>query len=436
HNGPSLKEKVGAFLAGICVGLILLAFALFQVPEIRDRVQWRIEIASAFLRGVIDPVKTLPTAVISSINADQGETSVLLSNVSQAVPTMTETQTPLPVSTLVATATVTPTPQPTYTPTLLPTSFKLVPPAYEKQDINNCGPATLSMHLGYYGWQGNQKTISSLIKPKQDDRNVNVEELVSYVNTEAAAYEIIYRVGGDIELMKKLIAAGFPVTIEEAFHMQESYWFSDDRWAGHYLLLTGYDDASQVFISQDVYVSPNLSVSYKTLDKNWQAFNRVYVLIYPPEQRPQVQAILGDQWDAKVNRQHALDFAKQETEKDSTDSFAWFNLGTNLVYFEKYSQAANAYDNARGAGLPQRMLRYQFGPFFAYFNTGRIEDLLLLTDYALKRTPNSEEAMLWRAWGMYRQGDKTEAEKLFLRALNAKPGYTDAQYGLDFVRNN
>jgi hypothetical protein len=436
HDGITLKEKIGAFAAGIIVGLILLAFALYQIPGIRDRVQWRMEIASAFLRGVIDPVKPLPTAVISSLNTVQGETSVSIPDVSQVTPTATATQTIMVANTLVATPTITPSPQPTLTPTPIPTSAKLAPPAYEKQEVNNCGPATLAMHLRYYGWSGDQKTIASLIKPKNDDRNVNVEELVSYVNTEAAAYEIIYRVGGDIEMMKKLIAAGFPVTIEEAFHMQESYWFSDDRWAGHYLLLTGYDDASQAFISQDVFVSPNFHVAYKTLDKNWQAFNRVYILVYPPEQRPQVQAILGDQWDAAVNRQHALDAATQETEEDSTDSFAWFNLGTNLVYFEKYSQAANAYDNARGAGLPQRMLRYQFGPFFAYFNAGRIEDLLLLTDYALKRTPNSEEAMLWRAWGMYRQADKAEAEKLFLRALEARPGYTDAQYGLDFVRNN
>jgi tetratricopeptide (TPR) repeat protein len=436
HDGPTLKEKIGVFAAGIGVGLILLAFVLYQVPQIHDRVQWRMEIASAFLRGVIDPVKPLPTAVISSVNSDRGETSLPLPDPTQAAPTATATQTVLVANTLAASATITPTPQPTFTPTPLPASAKLAPPKYEKQDINNCGPATLAMNLRYYGWSGDQKTISSLIKPKPDDRNVNVEELISYVNTEAANYEIIYRVGGDIEMMKKLLAAGFPVTIEEAFHMQESYWFGDDRWAGHYLLLTGYDDSSQAFITQDVYVGPNFHVAYKTLDKNWQAFNRVYILVYPPEQRPQVQEILGDQWDAAVNRQYALDTATSETQKDSTDSFAWFNLGTNLVYFEKYSQAANAYDNARGAGLPQRMLRYQFGPFFAYFNTGRTEDLLLLTDYALKRTPNSEEAMLWRAWGMYRQGDKTEAEKLFLRALDAKPGYTDAQYGLDFVRNN
>ncbi len=47
-------------------------------------------------------------------------------------------------------------------------------------------------------------------------------------------------------------------------------------------------------------------------------------------------------------------------------------------------------------GLPQRMLRYQFGPFLAYFNALRTEDLLALTDYALDRTANSEEALLWR----------------------------------------
>ncbi len=56
-----------------------------------------------------------------------------------------------------------------------------------------------------------------------------------------------------------------------------------------------------------------------------------------------------------------------------------------MVYFEKYSLAAGAYDKARESGLPQRMLRYQFGPFFAYFNVNRLDDLLELTEYALKR---------------------------------------------------
>jgi uncharacterized protein YvpB len=430
HDKITTIEKIGAFLAGAIAGFALLAFALYQVPEFHDRITWRLEIAGAFFRGVIDPVKPLPTADISSASGFYKDpTATLASTMEETLPS---TATPPAVETLTAI----PTASPTLPPTPIPSQVTLAAPQYEKQDINNCGPATLAMHLRYYGWQGDQKTISSLVKPKNDDRNVNVEELAAYVLTNVPGFDIQYRVGGDVDIVKELIAAGFPVTIEEAFLMQESYWANDDRWAGHYLLLTGYDDSEKVFITQDVFVGPNLRVDYNTVDKNWKAFNRVYIVIYPIDQRPLVQSILGEQWDINTNRQHALDVAREETNKDAQDAFAWFNLGTNLVYFEKYSQAANAYDSARSAGLPQRMLRYQFGPFFAYFHTGRIDDLMLLTEYALKRTPNSEEAMLWRAWGLYRQGNKAEAEKTFLKALEARPGYSDAQYGLDFVRNN
>ena len=351
------------------------------------------------------------------------------------LPTATVTQ----VATAASTGTLMPTATqaPTLPPTPIPAHVELPAPAYEKQDPNNCGPATLTMHLRFYGWQGNQSTIASLIKPKTADRNVNVEELAAYVNTQVPGLEFQYRVGGDIGMLKRLLAAGFPVTIEEAFIMAESYWYNDDRWAGHYLLLTGYDDATQQFTAQDVFVGPNIGVSYKVLDKNWKAFNRVYIILYPPGQRDQAQTALGEQWNVDANRQHALDVAQQETVKDSTDSYAYFNMGTNLVYFEKYSQAAAAYDQARKIGLPQRMLRYQFGPFFAYFHTDRIDDLLALTEYALKRTPNSEEALMWRGWAMYRKGDKEQATKLFQSALDARDGnYPDAEYGLTFVRDH
>jgi tetratricopeptide (TPR) repeat protein len=82
------------------------------------------------------------------------------------------------------------------------------------------------------------------------------------------------------------------------------------------------------------------------------------------------------------------------------------------------------------------MLRYQFGPFFAYFHTNRIDDLMALIDYALKRTPNSEEALLWKGWGLYRQGKREDALNSFQEALTARPDYPDAIYGLNFVRDN
>ena len=70
---------------------------------------------------------------------------------------------------------------------------------------------------------------------------------------------------------------------------------------------------------------------------------------------------------AEINREKALDLAQSETIADPENAFAWFNLGSNQIYFENYSEAGQAYDTARQIGLPQRMMRYQFGPFFAYF---------------------------------------------------------------------
>jgi len=243
-----------------------------------------------------------------------------------------------------------------------------------------------------------------------------------------------YRVNGNLALLKRLLAAGFPVIIEEVFTFDDPFWPNDDLWAAHYLLLTGYDDPSRTFTVQDSFHGANLTISYEKLDANWEPFNRVYMLIYLPEQESRLRELLGADWDPARNRQNALAASEAAAASHPGNAFAWFNLGTNLVALERYTEAAQAYDSARQIGLPQRMLRYQFGPFLAYFHAFRTEDLLTLADYALQRTPNSEEALLWKGWGLYRQGDTGGAVALWQKALEERPGYPDAQYALDFVR--
>lgn len=405
----------------IAIGLAVLAVVVYQIPAVNNRLSWRLDFALTYARSALNPVGDLPTAL------PQPAVAV----------TVHPTDTPVQVVTIEET---TPTPGPTATPTLTPTpipaAISLTPPEWEKQDINNCGPASLAMYLRYYGWEEDQYPIAELLKPLREDRNVNVEELVYYARTRVGWLRTEFRVGGDIELMKKFLAAGIPVMIEEGFSLDETYWPNDDRWAGHYLLLTAYDDTAETFTAQDSYLGPDRQVAYGSMDKNWQAFNRVYILVYRPEQEETVRLILGEDWDVDINRQNALETAKAETEADPQDAFAWFNLGTNLVYFEEYGDAARAYDQARNIGLPHRMLRYQFGPFFAYFFSGRNEDLLALTEYALQRTPNSEEALLWRGWGLYRDGETGQAIADFNQALAENPNYQDAQYALNFIREN
>lgn len=427
----SKKRKASGIVLGMGLGsvfLALVAVALFQISSVRDRYGWRVDFAMTYLRSLVDPVKPITTIRTTRITLDQLEIKPTDPPMETSIQQATQQTNVTPSS---------PTPSPTSTlaPTPIPGVVQLSPPVYEKQEINNCGPATLAMYLRYYGWEWDQATIANITKPKSEDRNVNVEELIAYVKTLTPGFEIQFRVGGDVEMLKRLLAADFPVMIEESFIMEESYWLNDDRWAGHYLLLTGHNDGQQVFQVQDSFLGPNMQIPYATLTERWKSFNYVYILVYKPDSRSFIQSLLGDQWDVEMNRKHALELAKRDAEINPNDAFAWFNVGTNLVYFESYTQAAGAYDNARDVGLPQRMLRYQFGPFFAYFHTGRIDDLLSLTEYALERTPNSEEAKLWRGWAMYRQGKKEEEINLFDEALAAPPYYFDATYALDFVKN-
>jgi tetratricopeptide (TPR) repeat protein len=411
------------FTGIMIIGLVLTGaiIVLLQIPAVHERLAWRLEVASTYLRSAVQPAGELPTALAHVSPVQTGTPS----------PSITPTQ----IATATPTAVISPTP--TFSPTPIPGRVVLDPPEYEKQKPNNCGPATFTMYLRYYGWKGDQIAISDVIKPLSADRNVNVEELIYYASNNAGWLKSEYRVGGDADLLRHLLAAGIPVVIEESSKVDQQFARADDDfWDGHYLLITGYDDYAQAFITQDAYGGPNLEVSYSELDKRWQPFNRVYILLFTPDQSGAVEAILGSNWDAKNNRQNALDKAQTETQSDPKNAFGWFNLGSNLVYFERYTEAALAYDTARQIGLPQRMVRYQFGPFLAYFHSGRTEDLLALTQYALKITDNSEEALLWQGWALYRMGKKLEAIDTFNKALTNHPGYEDALYALKYAQSN
>jgi len=413
-------------IAALLLAVVSAGF-VYRYPPVYDRLSWRIDFARTYFRTLIRPIEALPTA------ADQkpdGE----LSSVPEIAATKAPTKTAIPTASHTPTAPNTPTALPSPTP--LPAAVQLPAPAWEKQDINNCGPAALTMYLRAYGWEGDQETITEVVKPYREDRNVNIEELAYYVRTRAGWLQTQYRVGGDLDLLKRLLAAGQPVMIEESFYFEEPYWVGDDLWAAHYQLITGYDDATQTFTGQDSFHGPDQKIPYATLDSYWQAFNRVYLLIYPPDREETLKSILGSDWDPDQNRQHALEAAQAETISDPENPYAWFNLGSNLTYFERYIEATDAYDQARELGLPQRMLRYQFGPFIAYFHTGQIDDLVTLTEYALEVTPNAEEALLWHGWAMFRQDDYAQAIEDFQQALIENPNYQDAQYALDFVRSN
>ncbi|MGE5461727.1 MAG: C39 family peptidase, partial [Syntrophothermus sp.] len=158
-----MSKRNITFLAG--AGFLVLALALSQIPAINSRLAWRYEVAKTYARNVLHPVGSVPTAIPITPGATE-----------TASPTPTVTLTPENLETVVPA-----------TPTLAPppAQASLASPPYEKQTPNNCGPAALSMLLKYYGWTGDQKTISDVIKPVTGDRNVNPEELAFWVRNYA-----------------------------------------------------------------------------------------------------------------------------------------------------------------------------------------------------------------------------------------------------------
>ena len=358
-------------------GLLLLAVLLYQIPYINSVVSWRIEKFAIYAKNVINPVGPVPTAL--------------------PVTPPPATPTTLATATLTPIVNLTPSITPTATFAPLPAQASIQSPAYEQQTPNNCGPAALSMALHMYGWEGNQTGIANFIKPITGDRNVNPEELRYYVRTQAGWLNLEYRVGGSVELLKRLLAANYPVIVESVTSLDpnDALGPTDDLWAAHYLLITGYDDNTQEFTIQDTYHGADLKISYTQLEAEWRPFNNLYIVMYFPQFEEEMKTLLGSDWDPSLNRQNALDSSQAAAGKDSADAFTWFNLGSNLVYFDRYEEAALAYDKARELGLPLRMFRYQFGPFLAYFHSNRNEDLLVLTDYARGITDMSEEAWLW-----------------------------------------
>ena len=395
----------------------MLAIILLQVPAVNERVAWRYEVAKTYIKNVVDPVGEVPTAIPNpTSNATSTPVAV--------------TETPVPTEQVIETAAV-----PTSTLEPLPSSVSLTAPEYEKQRPNNCGPAALAMMLRMYGWNGDQFDISEIVKPVNGDRNVNPEEMAFWVRNYAGWLRMDFRVGGDLETLKRLLAANYPVIVEATTSLNpgDTGWPDDDLWAAHYLLLTAYDDATQTFIAQDTYRGPDQIISYEQLLDEWKPFNYLYMVIYLPEEQAELEQLLGSNWDPNLNRQNSLITSEAATIENPSDSFAWFNLGSNLVYFERYEEAIVAYDKARELGLPQRMFRYQFGPFIANFHAHRTDDLLALTNYALQRTDMSEEAWLWHGWALARQGDTTGAVENWRRALSIHPGYEDALYALQFV---
>jgi tetratricopeptide (TPR) repeat protein len=439
--GPS-RRGVIALAALVLFACTFGAGFAFNYPPINTRLT----ILQARVRDFINPPpETIPTpsgpvAAAPTFALDAATATRLPTLPAQVTPTLgAPSETPEPTSQPSPTVSAL-TPEgflPTAAPLVtgdLPAQVSLKGVRQEYQLLNNCGPATLAMNLTYYGWTGAeplaegadvrwQKDIASVLKPIQRDYNVMSYELADYAINQAG-YLAIVRYGGDIDILRLLVANGIPVIIERGFRDEEHQ--TGQGWEGHYSLITGYDDNIQSFVTQDAYTGPNYWRTYAKINYDWQAFNYLYMVVYPHSREADVANLLGPNWDASANYVNALAKAQAETQSMQTyeqQAFAWFNVGTSLNLLSRYEEAALAYDQARSYNvLPWRMLWYQTGPYRAYYQAGRYEDVIALATSILN-VVEIEESYYWRGWSRYSLNDLGAAEADFRKSIEIHPGW-------------
>ena len=314
-------------------------------------------------------------------------------------------------------------------PVSYPPDYSLFGVEHIYQDWNNCGPATLSMALTYYTDQTiDQHIAANWLKPNYEDKNVSPWQMAAYVNTQLGGnLRAIVRQGGELNLLKTLIANNFPVLIEEGYNPPEL----NQGWMGHYLMMSGYDDAAGHFITQDSYEGPNLPYTYDHINEFWRNFNRLYLVVYPVEREAELMALLGSDADERQNWVNALEEARAEAVANPEDPFAWFNMGTSFVGLEMYGEAAVAFDQARnvGEGLPWRMMWYQFGPFEAYLATGRYQDVIDLARANLDDGGGQyvEETYYYAGLARAAMGETERAISNLDGAISFNPNFTPAR---------
>ncbi len=462
-----MRKRTKSIILLIAVGQLLIILGLLALPSVVQAIPGRYRVwlqenqpaLSNITEGVIDQVAPVATS-LPAAQQGVGTQVDLAALVAQPVSTASgvagndDVITPLTVTPTTASAesTDTPpevaasptpaatnTPAPTPTPAPLPERVIIDGMGIVKQSFNNCGPANLTQVLNWYGSPITQEDVASYLKPNPEDRNVSPWQISDYVNERMPGYKAITRSGGDLEMIKRFLAAGFPVVIEKGYELPESGWW------GHYLTVYGYDDALEELYSQDTYLGPfdgsGRTDSYVDFLPYWQQFNNTFYVVYEPEQEETVKSLMGEEmFDDFKMWQKVAATAEQETKERPDDVFSWFNLGTALTRLggltgeqQYYQGGAQAFDRAREIGLPPRMLWYQFEPYLAYLRTDRYQDIIDLADATLETQGgrNVEETYWYKGHALAYLGDVSAAIAAYRASLGVNQNFYPAQISLD-----
>lgn len=153
---------------------------------------------------------------------------------------------------------------------------------FEYQTFNNCGPQSITSVLGYYGVKVTQAEVAKVTKASP--RGYMTAQAIS---TFVAPYGLQARrfVNGRVEHVRSLITLGIPVIVLQ--------WVKPESAVPHFRVVTGYDDAQQMFQTLDPLLGPRVLIPYRTFEGLWTVNRAEFIPVYPVKYEPQVIKVLG-----------------------------------------------------------------------------------------------------------------------------------------------
>lgn len=141
--------------------------------------------------------------------------------------------------------------------------------AYAHQTYNNCGPASISSVLGYYGYRVGQEELRRALRPNGGYMRTDV--IAPAVRKYGLHADL--RRNGKLADVKRLVGQGVPVIVLQ--------WL--DRVGGipHFRVVRGYDDNAGLVWLSDPMVDEAAYLTYRDFDVLWNTQGRIYVPIYP-----------------------------------------------------------------------------------------------------------------------------------------------------------
>ena len=429
-------STTGAIVFGVGLSALICTvflMGLIIIPDINTRLDNLSFRARTYYRKLVPHPEYLPTPVAVAAQAGLAQPESDLPNPAPALEDVAamsiENPAPLPN----ALPQATPAAFTTEASTLAPEDNLLLPTTdqtqlngfnHQWQTWNNCGPATVTTYMSYFGLTETQAEAATFLKPNRNDKNVTPQELATYAYNQGFGVQVRY--GGSINQLKAFLSNDIPVLLE-------TWLVHDGDGLGHYRLLTGFDDATGRFETADSLNGPNFGVSYEQLDADWRVFNRLYLVVYPWEKVDIVNSIIGDNLDDRLMFDRLLIEAQADLEANPNDARAQFNQGEALTRLGRPQEAVAAFDRARQLGLHWRRLWYQFTPFEAYYATGRYQDVLDLAEATLEGTGGLEEAYYYRGLALHATG-RAGAIESFEAALAYNANFKPAAEALAILR--